>query len=124
MDTRLMYDLEDNLCKDLEPYSKKGSLTRNDLETVFYLTGAIKNLEKISMMEEEGYSYGNGEWNASGNYSNRGHGRLNDGRYSGRRNSYDVSDYSERRRGSYGYDSNDMPMYEERMRRMMDDTRM
>lgn len=124
MDARMMYDLEENLCKDIEPYAKKGSLTRNDLETVFYLTGAVKNLKKISMMEEEGSSYGMGEWNAMGSYSGRMPMSQN-GRYSNRRMSYD-GDYnnSGRRNSRDGYNSEaDGDMYD-RMRMRMEENRM
>ena len=122
MNARIMYDLEEVLCKDLEPYAKKGSLTRNDLETVFYLTGAVKNLEKINMMQEQGNSYGDGEWNAMGTYSN-GRMPMSNGRYSNRMTSYDngyVQNGNSGRR--YSNDADERDMYE-RMRMRMEENR-
>lgn len=118
MSIKSMYEIRETLCTDLDQYSKKGSMTRNDLETVHMITDTIKNLDKISMMEEEGSSYGDGNWNATGMYSNGRMPMSTDGRYSGRR--YRDSDYennsSGRRymRNNYSNDSEDM---ESRMRR-------
>lgn len=133
MDARVMYDLEEILCKELEPYSKKGGLARNDLEAIFYLTGGLKNLKKVSMMEEQGNSYG--EWSPIDNASNT---RIPGGRYSNSRTSYDNGSYygSSGRMSRDGYSndgssgrmsrdgySNDGDMYE-RMRMRMEDGRM
>lgn len=89
MSTKAMYDLRETLCTNLDQYARKGSLSRTDLETVQMLTDTIKNVDKISMMEEEGNSYGMGNWNANGSYSNGM-------RMSGRRSSRDgyQNDYS------------------------------
>lgn len=97
-----MYDLRETLCTNLDQYARKESLTRNDLDTVNMLTNAVKNLDKITMMEEEGNSYGMGRWDANGSYSNGM-------RMSGRRSSRDGMNYS-------GTDAYDM---ENRMRREM-----
>lgn len=122
MSTKSMYDLKEMLCTDLDQYARKGSLTRNDLDTVHMITDTIKNLDKISMMEEEGYSYGDGNWSANGSYSN---GRMpmsenmNSGRRGGNRRDMDgESTNSGRRymRNNYSNDSEDM---ESRMRREM-----
>ena len=86
MNAKAMYDLKDTLCTNLEPYARKDNLTRNDLDTVHMLTDTIKNLDKITMMEEEGNSYGMGRWDANGSYSN---GMTNGMRMSGRRGSRD-----------------------------------
>lgn len=122
MSTKAMYDLKEMLCQDLEQYSKKGSLTRNDLDTVHMITDTIKNVDKITMMEEEGYSYGGGNWNANGSYCS---GSMSDGRYSGRRRNNYVGENgntnSGRRymRNNYSNDSDDMEYMENRMRREM-----
>ena len=119
MSTKAMYDLKEMLCTDLDQYAKKGSLTRNDLDTVHMITDTVKNLEKITMMEEEGYSYGEGNWNAMGSYSN-GRMPMSDDRYSGRRyrdNGYDNTNSGRRyMRNNYSNDSENM---EDRMRREM-----
>ncbi len=122
MDARISYDLEEILCKELEPYAKKGSLARNDLEAIFYLTGGIKNLEKINMMSEQGNSYGE-EWMPIDNGSNT---RIPGGRYSQSRTSYDGSYGGSYARGSGrmsrdGYSGDDMY---DRMRMRMEDNRM
>lgn len=119
MSTKSMFDLKEMLCHDLEQYSRKGSLTRNDLDTVHMITDTIKNVDKITMMEEEGYSYGEGNWNANGSYSNGM--PMSNGRYSNARGNYRDNGMtnSGRRymRNNYSNDSEDMEM--NRMRREM-----
>lgn len=112
MNTKLMYDLKETLCANMEQYAKKDNLSRNDLDTVHMLTDTIKNIDKITAMEEQGYSYGMGDWNANGTYSNgmmpMSHGRgqsYGDDRMSGRRSG-----------NNYSNDAYDM---ENRMRREM-----
>ena len=83
MSAKAMYDLRETLCTNLDQYARKENLTRNDLDTVNMLSSAIKNLDKITMMEEEGNSYGMGRWDANGSYSNGM-------RMSGRRGSRDA----------------------------------
>lgn len=102
MSAKAMYDLRETLCTNLDQYARKDNLTRNDLDTVHMLTDTIKNVDKITMMEEEGNSYGMGRWDANGSYSNGM-------RMSGRRGSRDGMNYS-------GTDAYDM---ENRMRREM-----
>lgn len=92
MSTKAMYDLKETLCTELDQYARKDSLTRTDLDTVHVITDTIKNFDKITQMEEDGSSYGMGDWTANGSYSNgmptrysgRGHMNGNYGRrYSG-----------------------------------------
>ncbi len=109
MNAKAMYNIKEMLCTDLDQYARKGGLTKNDLEAVNRIMDTIKNIDKISMMEEEGSSYGMGRWDANGSYSN-GMPTSNGMRMSGRRGSRDAyPDYS-------GTDSRDM---ETRMRREM-----
>lgn len=121
MSTKAMYDLKEMLCTDLDQYARKGSLTRNDLDTVHMITDTIKNLEKISMMGEEGYSYGDGNWTANGSYSN-GRMPMSDG-YSGRRGmsrrEMDMDTTTSGRRYMRNNYSNDAEDMENRMRREM-----
>ena len=45
------------LCKELDEYAMKQKLTVGDLDMIWKLTDTVKNLDKISMLEEsEGYS--------------------------------------------------------------------
>ena len=101
------------LCKELDEYAMKQKLTAVDLDVIWKLTDTVKNLDKISMLEEseEGYSEARGMRGGRGYmggssydddmmYSERrGRGRNarrdSMGRYSSEGGSYD--DYSETR---------------------------
>ena len=50
------------LCKELDEYAMKGKISGSDLEMIWKLTDTVKNLDKISMLEEseEGYSEARG----------------------------------------------------------------
>jgi predicted xylose isomerase-like sugar epimerase len=79
------------LCRELEEYATKGKLTLADVDVVHKLSDTVKNLHKIEMLEDKGYSE-----------------RTHDGRYYGGA-SYD-DEYSERRyakRDSMGRYSSD-----------------
>ena len=79
------------LCKELDEYAMKQKLTGGDLDMIWKLTDTVKNLDKISMLEEseEGYSEARG---------GRGRGRS----YMGGSSYDDDMMYSERRgRGRY-----------------------
>ncbi len=124
MNIKAMYDLEEMLCTDLDQYARKGSLTRNDLDTVHMITDTAKNIEKIIMMKEEGSSYGQGNWNAQGSYGN-GRMSMPSDEYSGRRSRESGMNYDEMssgrryQRNNYSNDSDDMRYTENRMRREM-----
>ena len=99
------------LCKELDEYAMKSKLTGGDLDMIWKLTDTVKNLDKISMLEEsEGYSEARG-----------GRGRS----YMGGSSYDDDMMYSERRgrgryakRDSMGRYSSDMgDDYSERMDR-------
>lgn len=75
MSMKTLYDLKDMLCGELDEIGKKGEMSAGDLETVHKLTDTIKNIDKITMLEENGYSRDedyirDGDWNANmrGNY--------------------------------------------------------
>lgn len=78
-------ELKEKFQDELEKIARKSDLSAGDLETVHKLTDTIKNIDKICMIEDDGYS-GDGEWSANGNYSrnNSYAGRRRDsmGRYS------------------------------------------
>ena len=45
------------LCKELDEYAMKSKISGSDLDMIWKLTDTVKNLDKISMLEEsEGYS--------------------------------------------------------------------
>ena len=82
-----MHELKEKLCDELEEIARKGELGAGDLEIVHKLTDTIKNIDKIAMLEDDGYSQ-TGDWDMEGRGSyNRGssyRGRKRDsmGRYS------------------------------------------
>lgn len=83
---KALMDLREILCQELEEEARKGELSAGSLDTVHKLTDTIKNIDKICMLEDGGYS-GDGEWTARGNYMNDGgsyrRGSYADGGYSG-----------------------------------------
>ena len=60
MSMKTLYDLKDMLCAELDEIGKKGEMSAGDLETVHKLTDTIKNIDKITMLEEGGYSRDDG----------------------------------------------------------------
>lgn len=96
-----MYELKDKLCKELDEIARKPEMGAGDLEIIHKLTDTIKNLDKIEMLEDSGYSQA-GDWEADmrGTYgrgsSYRGRKRDSMGRYS-----------REGRGGRGGYSRND-----------------
>lgn len=82
-----MHDLKDKLCKELEEIARKPEMSAGDLEAVHKFTDTIKNLDKIEMLEDGGYSRdGDWEMEGRGSYergaSYRGRKRDSMGRYS------------------------------------------
>ena len=81
-----MYELKEKLCDELEEIARKGDFSAGDLEAVHKLTDTIKNLDKIEMLEDGGYSQA-GDWEIEGRAYNRGNSyarrkRDSMGRYS------------------------------------------
>lgn len=92
MSMKAMRDLRDMLCDELDKIAAKRDMNPGDLETVHKLTDTIKNIDKIEILEDEGYS-NSAEWRADvrGNYGRndrrgehyvRGHYSRDDGRES------------------------------------------
>lgn len=82
-----MHELKEKLCKELDEIARKPEMGAGDLEIIHKLTDTIKNLDKIEMLEEDGYSRaGNWEADMRGTYgrgsSYRGRKRDSMGRYS------------------------------------------
>jgi hypothetical protein len=91
MSKKAMYDLRNMLCDELDELARKGELGAGDLEIAHKLTATIKNIDKIEMMEDDGYS-------RDGDYSRR---YSSDGDWqSGMRGAYD-RDMSNARRGTH-----------------------
>lgn len=99
MSMKTMYELKDMLCEELDEIGKKGEMSAGDLETIHKLTDTIKNIDKIAMLEDGGYSRDadyprDSDWSANmrGNYGRgnsyarrgshyvRGHYSRDDGR--------------------------------------------
>ena len=96
-----MHKIKKMLCKELEEYGDKKSLSSADVEMIHKLTDTVKNLDKIEMLEQsdEGYSETYPYYMGGSSYA-RGRGRNarrdSMGRYSSDMgSSYD--DYSEAR---------------------------
>ena len=66
-----MYELKDKLCKELDEIARKPEMGAGDLEIIHKLTDTIKNLDKIEMLEDGGYSQA-GDWEIEGRAYNRG----------------------------------------------------
>lgn len=94
MSMKAMRDLRDMLCKELDEIAAKREMNAGDLETVHKLTDTIKNIDKIEMLEDEGYSndgewradmrgsYGRNDYTRRGEHYVRGHYSRDDGRES------------------------------------------
>lgn len=63
-----MYELREMLCKELDELARKGELGAGDLDIAHKLTDTIKNIDKIEMLEDDGYSQRrysrDGDWEA------------------------------------------------------------
>lgn len=73
--------LHDKLCAELDDIAKKSDLGAGDLDILHKLTATIKNIDKIEMFEDSGYSRA-GEWEADmrGTYG-RGNSYANRGKH-------------------------------------------
>lgn len=90
------------LCKELDEYAMKSKLSMADIDVIHKLTDTVKNLDKISLLEQgdDGYSETYPYYMGGSSYAGRGRGRNarrdRMGRYSSDMgSSYD--DYSEER---------------------------
>ena len=101
-----MHKIKKMLCKELEEYGDKKSLSSADVEMIHKLTDTVKNLDKIEMLEgDDGYSETYPYYMGGSSYASRGRGRYarrdRMGRYSSEGGSYEggssYDDYSEAR---------------------------
>lgn len=51
-----MHKIREMLMKEVEPFEKKSQMSMSDLDKLHKLTDTIKNIDKIEMLEEGGYS--------------------------------------------------------------------
>ena len=117
MDKQNMHKLREKLCKELSMLSTRSDLSIGDLGLIHKLTDTIKNIDKINMFEEGGYSEARGRSRSS--YASMSYG---DNSYDGSR--YGDSDYSDRARhyvrGHYSnHSKKDLLEY---MEELMDET--
>lgn len=100
-----MRKLKDMLCRELDEFSRRDSIESYDLDTIHKLTDTIKNLDKIEMLEDGGYSQARGGGNRGGmrNYAREGGGNsYADGNSYGYEDSFGDNDgYSQARRGQH-----------------------
>lgn len=71
MSMRALEELRETLCGYVDEIARKGELSAGDLDSANKLTDTIKNIDKICMLEEGGYSEDGGMYR--GGYS-RGRG--------------------------------------------------
>lgn len=82
-----MYELKEKLCRELKEVAQKLEMGAGDLELIHKLTDTIKNIDKISALEE-GYSQSYDRGNSYKHYV-RGHYSRYSRDYSGGRYSRD-----------------------------------
>lgn len=87
MSKKAMYELRNMLCDELDELARKGDLGAGDLEIAHKLTDTIKNIDKIEMMEDDGYSR-DGDYLRDGDYSRGGDWRADMRGTYGRGSSY------------------------------------
>lgn len=92
-------ELKDMLCEELEQVVAKGTLSAGDLDVVHKLTDTIKNIEKIEMFDDGGYS---GDDDITYRGMNRGGYSRTDG-MSYRRGRDSRGRYTSMRGGRYSY---------------------
>lgn len=97
-----MHKLKELLCRELDEFARRDSIESYDLDTIHKLTDTIKNLDKIEMLEDGGYSQAHGGGNRGGmrNYAREGGGNsYADGNSYGYEDSFGDNDgYSQARR--------------------------
>ena len=72
-----MHELKEKLCEELDEIARKPEMGAGDLEIIHKLTDTIKNIDKIDMLEDDGYSQagyrdGGSSYNRGSSYANRG----------------------------------------------------
>ena len=97
MDKQGMHKLREKMCKELDALAARPNLNMGELELVHKITDTIKNLDKISMLEDSGYSEtrGRGRSRSSYGYDDSSYdGYMSDDGYSDRARHYVRGHYS------------------------------
>ena len=67
-----VYDgLRSKLSSALKEINRTGKLNGAALDELHTITDTIKNIDKIQMLENDGYSQDGGRWEANGSYDSR-----------------------------------------------------
>lgn len=67
-----VYDgLRSKLSSALKEINRTGKLNGAALDELHTITDTIKNIDKIQMLEDDGYSQDGGRWEANGSYDSR-----------------------------------------------------
>ena len=103
------------LCKELDEYAMKQKLTGGDLDMIWKLTDTVKNLDKISMLEESEGGYSEARGGMRGRSYMHGSSYDDDMMYSERRGRGRNA-----RRDSMGRYSSDDGMYDDYSEMRMD----
>ena len=75
---KYLHELKEKLCKELDEIARKPEMGAGDLEIIHKLTDTIKNLDKITLLEEDdgysqaGYRAGGSSYDRGSSYANRG----------------------------------------------------
>lgn len=99
---KALYDLKETLTAELEEIARKPEMSAGDLDAVHKLTDTIKNIDKICMIEEGGYSEDGYSRDNGSSYARRKRDSM--GRYS--RDGYPSNRMNDRGgyRGNYSRD--------------------
>lgn len=90
-----MYELRDKLCDELDEVARKPEMGAGDLELAHKLTDTIKNIDKITIMEETSEYSQAGDWEARGRFGDQyAREGYNEGGNSYRRNRDSMGRYS------------------------------
>lgn len=73
MSKKMMADIRENLCQELDEFARKKDFNTNDLEAIQKLTDSIKNIDKIFMLEDSSEYSNMGDWEMEGR-GTYGHG--------------------------------------------------
>ena len=95
-----MHELKEKLCEELDEIARKPEMGAGDLEIIHKLTDTIKNLDKIEMLEDVGYSQEGYSREGSNSYA-RGSSYANRGKHDVRGH-YSRDGYSMEGRGNRG----------------------
>lgn len=88
------YKMQEHICKELEKKNETGIKSTSDLDTVWKMIDAYKNLLKIDMLQEGSEYSQDGGYSMAGGYSER-RKRDNRGRYAREGEHYRDGNYSE-----------------------------